>query len=977
MRTSLPSTAIAIVACLIILYPANEVSGYVNMAPKTAAKVMSSPQRAKEGKSRTNGLPISPELTKVQNDGTLSVGKTILSSSGKATTRSNPTFFQKLLRRVQVYWLAFRVFADYKLAQRSEKRLRQRMGLSLDEDADVHPAILALWDTVHERNAIRVTNAIKRLSGFWVKVGQYLSSRADVMPPVYLTHLSTLQDSLPAKPFSDICMTLSEELTPEKLELFEQIDPEPISTASLAQVHRASLKDTKRHDVVIKVQHRGVASLMIQDMENLRLILQMIAHFEPDFDFRPVIREYNHEVRKELDFRTEAENMKEVRELLAACNVRAIVPETVPSLVTERVLVMDYCHGFSVRDVEKLDENNVNRELLLRRICAAWAAQMHVGGVFNADPHPGNILVLAKDNAGGDTSVPVLLDFGLTKRLEPEMKLAFSRLMHASDETDIDSLLQSFEEMGLKLNRHDPFEDMAAMQRGFGDTIPQDQVKEASKEKRANYKRRQEAIREDMNLPEGKKLRSPVDAWPAELIFFGRVTNMLRGLCSRLNVRYPYLATMGHAARTTIKNSVPEAERAKGPIHPSVDEINTPLQRRLADAVQKLENDGHMLGLQICVRKDGEELANISSGVLGTANPRPVTPSTLFCMFSVSKAVLTLAVLRLLQEGEIRLDDPIALHWPKFGANGKGEITVRHILSHQAGLANAMPEGATIDLLLDWSEMKRSIENAKPEHAPGEKTQYHYLTYAWICGGLIEAVTGEPYEQFLTDMITKPLGLSQNLYMGGISSEVKSHKLAVLAVDRQGRERRVSASDSNSESVKKEGKQILAKYRGSEHLLNPSIFNMRRVREAKLPSASGHASATALATIFDSLVRSKVEEEQESSILSSPILEEARVRQHPTSPKFSAMSEGLLLDDSSASFGLGLQIHDFQMPGGETVRSLGHAGLGGSVVVTIPEMKLTVAFMTNLLSFNNTARGTLLSIVFDEFELKPPQSFNL
>jgi aarF domain-containing kinase len=103
---------------------------------------------------------------------------------------------------------------------------------------------------------------------------------------------------------------------------------------------------------------------------------------------------------------------------------------------------MDYCEGFAIRDVQRLDAYGVDRDLLLSRVCAAWAAQMHVAGVFNADPHAGNILVSTARSGAADASVPVLLDFGLTKRLSPPLKLAFARLVHASDASDVDGLLQ-------------------------------------------------------------------------------------------------------------------------------------------------------------------------------------------------------------------------------------------------------------------------------------------------------------------------------------------------------------------------------------------------------------------------------------------------------------------------------------------------------------------------------------------------------
>ena len=539
-------------------------------------------------------------------------------------------------------------------------------------------------------------------------------------------------------------------------------------------------------------------------MANLRSILSIVARFDKDADFGPVVREWTSEVLKELDFRTEAANMAEVRGLLRSRRVRAIVPNAVEELVTARVLVMDFCEGFAIKDAARLDAEGVDRELLLQRVCEAWAAQLHVAGVFNADPHPGNILV---STAGGveeqDASVPVLLDFGLTKRFTPAQTLAFARLVHASEASDIDGLLQSFDEMGLKLNRYDPFEDMAAMRRSLSDTVPASEAKEVGKRRRAERREEEAAKRAEAGVPKGGKLRSPVDAWPPELVFFTRVTAMLHGLCSSLEVRHPYLSTMADAARVTLREAVPQAEHATSPVQPTPQGLeSSPLQARLEQVAASLVGRGEAVGLQVAVRQRGKVLADVAAGTLGTADPRPVRRSSLFNVFSVSKALLAMGVHLLLEDGSLRLDDPVALHWPAFGAGGKGGVTVRHVLAHQAGLANAMPPAATLDELCDWDSMTAFVANATAEHAAGAERHYHYLTFAWLCGGLIEAVTGAPYERFLSERLLQPAlsahGLSGELFMGGLPGSVGAGRLAVLSMGERSREDRTREASGHS-----------------------------------------------------------------------------------------------------------------------------------------------------------------------------------
>jgi len=932
-----------------------------------------------------------PRMDKVKEDQMdtllqeLKPGKQLMAETNSlvdVTTKNEPGFFQKLTRQIQVYWLFFHMFLDYKFCQRKETKLRKKMGIAEEEDSDDYPVLVKLWNALHERNAQRLLKGIRSLEGFWVKVGQFLSSRADIMPPEYLRILREVQDSMPSKDFSDIQQTISEQLSKEERSLIQHIDSKPLATASIAQVHRATLRNG--NEVVIKVQHRGVSTLMLQDMENLRILLALLNKFEPDADYSPMAREYTAEVKKELDFRIEAQNMDDVREVLDEHNVRVIIPKTVPNLVKEKVIVMDFCKGFAVRDANLFDEHKVDRKVFLDRVCNAWAIQMHVSGIFNADPHMGNILVSTVPQEDGDTSIPILLDFGLTKRFEPYMKIAFARLMHALDETDVDSLLQSFEEMGMKFNRHDPFGDMSALQNSFKDPVPQSQAKVVAKKKKKEYQEKVEAMREDEGLQKGQKLRNPVDAWPQELIMYGRVTNMLRGLCTALEVEYPYLKTMAMAARKTLNDEIPASEKVievGNEVKPSF--INKRLEKKVLQYLETQKNPNKKLGLQLCVFKKGEEVINISSGVLGIINPRPVNAQSLFCIFSVSKSVLAMGILRLVQEKKIALDEPISKYWPKFGVNGKENITIRHALSHQSGLAGVLPQKVTLDTLLDWSHMKEVIEKSSPTHTPGEDTVYHALSFAWICGGIIESVTGLPYEEFLHDEIMEPLKMQNMLYMSGLPKNINVDKdVATLSFYDDSKEisnseikkekseiqRHPSNNKSPSDASKdKNKKNELAKYQGAKQLMNPLVFNMKQVRESKLPSANGYCSAFGLASLYAKFIDTKSEE----FLVSEALLKETRSK-HIPAKKETDFSDEKLLSDSMASFGLGFQLHEVLLSNGKVVNSIGHAGVGGTIVFAIPDIGLSVAFTTNMLTMKETVKKDLLKMILEEYDLRPP-----
>jgi aarF domain-containing kinase len=242
---------------------------------------------------------LSTPKTSFVEEGDMSIVDTINGSVGK-------TSGGLLYRRTQVFYAAARVFADYKICQ---WRCNQM------QNAD-EAVINEIWNQTHERNAKFLGDKFISLEGLWVKLGQYLSSRADVMPDAYLRVLSKCQDSLPPKPFSVIKAQVEHELGGRKLfTVFSRVDEEPLACASIAQVHRAQLSDGR--DVVIKVQHAEVARRLLQDLRNLETIGDTLRRFDPDFDFSPVIREWAAEIPKELDFRSEASNMQRVGKNLA------------------------------------------------------------------------------------------------------------------------------------------------------------------------------------------------------------------------------------------------------------------------------------------------------------------------------------------------------------------------------------------------------------------------------------------------------------------------------------------------------------------------------------------------------------------------------------------------------------------------------------------------------------------------------------
>jgi hypothetical protein len=194
----------------------------------------------------------------------------------------------------------------------------------------------------------------------------------------------------------------------------------------LYQVHAARLHSGAK--VVVKLQHVEVARVMRQDMVQSLVLGRLLAFFEPEFDFTSLLTEANREHEKELDFNIEASNLVEVGDNLHRSRVVAEVPSPIPNLVTEKLLVMTFSEGIPLKSRAQLLDAGIDLPLLVARVCEAWAQQMFTDGLFNADPHPGNLLVR---NEAGLGPLPVLLDFGLCKRLTSSASLGFCKLVYA------------------------------------------------------------------------------------------------------------------------------------------------------------------------------------------------------------------------------------------------------------------------------------------------------------------------------------------------------------------------------------------------------------------------------------------------------------------------------------------------------------------------------------------------------------------
>jgi predicted unusual protein kinase regulating ubiquinone biosynthesis (AarF/ABC1/UbiB family) len=264
----------------------------------------------------------------------------------------------------------------------------------------------------HRTNARRVERTILELNGLFIKVGQLISILTNFLPEEFRSGLEGLQDQVPARPLEQITSRIRAEFGKEPAELFAWFDPEPIASASLAQVHEARLHDGRR--VAIKVQHADIDRIVRLDLTAIRRILGVVQLFTRIRGLESYHSEIREMILEELDFTKEAEHINLIGARFTDDPMVGF-PVVIPEFSTRRVLTTGLVEGTKVTDVDSLESHGIDRTALAQRILTAYCQMIFIDGVYHADPHPGNILV--RPNGG-----IVFLDFGAVGELSPQMK---------------------------------------------------------------------------------------------------------------------------------------------------------------------------------------------------------------------------------------------------------------------------------------------------------------------------------------------------------------------------------------------------------------------------------------------------------------------------------------------------------------------------------------------------------------------------
>jgi len=283
----------------------------------------------------------------------------------------------------------------------------------------------------HDGVAEELPNDLERLGPTFVKLGQLLSSRADLLPPRYLKPLSRLQDNVKPFPFEDVEFIVEQELGTKLNKAFTFFDPEPLAAASLGQVHRASLHDGR--PVVVKVQRPNIVKQIEDDFAALEEVARFLSRhtkFGRRYQISRLIEEFEHTLSHELDYRREAANLVALSNNLKKFP-RVRIPYPVDDYTTRKILTMEYIEGIKITALSPLAKLDFESLALAEELFQAYLHQVLIDGIFHADPHPGNILLTPDHRIA-------LLDLGMVGHTSGGMQESLLKLLLAVSEGNSD-----------------------------------------------------------------------------------------------------------------------------------------------------------------------------------------------------------------------------------------------------------------------------------------------------------------------------------------------------------------------------------------------------------------------------------------------------------------------------------------------------------------------------------------------------------
>jgi predicted unusual protein kinase regulating ubiquinone biosynthesis (AarF/ABC1/UbiB family) len=366
-----------------------------------------------------------------------------------------------------------------------------------------------------------------RLGGVLIKIGQFLSSRVDVLPRYITQELAGLQDEVPAVDFAQVQQVLTNELGDRLGQALIAVDERPLAAASLGQTYRARLADGQ--GVVVKVQRPGIEDLVEVDLAALRTVAQWLKRYGPirrRANVEALLAEFSEVLRRELDYTAELAHAERFARMFAE-DPGVRIPRVHPELSTARVLVLEDVGYIKITDYDQLTALGIDRGQVAQRLFETYLRQIFDHSFFHADPHPGNLFVQPPGEDAGWRLV--FIDFGMVGEITPQVRDALREAAIAIGTRDPRRLIGAFQAMGAILPSADLERIIEAQQAVF------DEYWGKSMEElvRIDPREAERFIRQFQDL----LFELPFQV-PENLIYLGRTVSILSGMCTGLDPRF-------------------------------------------------------------------------------------------------------------------------------------------------------------------------------------------------------------------------------------------------------------------------------------------------------------------------------------------------------------------------------------------------------------------------------------------------------
>jgi predicted unusual protein kinase regulating ubiquinone biosynthesis (AarF/ABC1/UbiB family) len=508
------------------------------------------------------------------------------------------------------------------------------------------------------REAVRFRALAIRMGGVMIKVGQFLSSRLDVLPPEVTDELANLQDEVPAEDFEDIRALAEAELSAPLEKIFASFDPDPLAAASLGQAHRAKLKPQKDADfldVVVKIQRPDIASIVDVDLSALRRVGSWLMRYRPirkHADVPALLKEFASTLHEEIDYILEANNAEIFYENFAD-DPDVHVPRVVRSLSTLRVLSLEDVYAIKITDYEAITAAGINRSEVAERLLGTYLQQIFEDGFVHADPHPGNLFVTPLPAEEG-APVPwqlTFVDFGMVARVPDSIKDSLREMVIAVGTRDAARVVKAYQMLDMLL----PSADLKLIEQAEAQVF--DRFWGMSMQEIRSID--PDEIHEFAHQYRDLILSMPFQI-PQNLLYLARTVAILSGMCTGLDPEFNLWLQLAPYARKLV-----EEEAATG-LDYWLDELGEMVQALLAlpDQASRVLTQAEGSGLVVQSPQVSREVRSLTRSV------DRLTGGIIFAALLVGGIMLVNAG-KPLYGGGLLGASGLALFWVLFGNSGK------------------------------------------------------------------------------------------------------------------------------------------------------------------------------------------------------------------------------------------------------------------------------------------------------------------